>query len=63
MAKSTVRKYENQASRTPSLRPAPRPSPKLQLAHVETLPANPEPQPEEERKNLVLKLIDFLETF
>jgi hypothetical protein len=63
MGKSKVRKYENQASRPPTLKQAPRPSPKLQLAREETLSANPEPLAEEERKSLVLKLIDFLETF
>jgi hypothetical protein len=63
MPKLKVRKFEQQASRSPSLKAAPRPSPKLQLAREESLQANPDSLPEEERKSLVLKLIDFLETF
>jgi hypothetical protein len=62
MAKTTVLKFEQGASRSPFLKPAPRPS--LQhVAREEDLPVNPEPHAEEERKSLVLKLIDFLETF
>jgi hypothetical protein len=63
MAESKVRKFEHQAPRSPSFKPAPRPSPKLQPAREEALPVEPKPLAEEERKSLVLKLIDFLETF
>jgi len=63
MAKSNVRKFEHQSSRSLSLKPAPRPSPKPQPARKEALPDDPEPLAEEERKSLVLKLIDFMETF
>jgi hypothetical protein len=63
MAKSKVLKFEPQSSRSPAFKPAPRPFPKPQPAREEILRVYPEPLAEEERKSLVLKLIDFLETF
>ena len=63
MANSKVHKFEQQSSLPPSLKANPRPAPKRQVTHKESLPVDPETLLEEDQKNLVLKLIDFLETF
>jgi len=63
MANSKVHKFEQQTLQPPSLKANPHPSSKRQVTHKESLPLSPEMLPNEEQKSLVLKLIDFLETF
>ncbi len=63
MAKTKVRKLEANSPRITALNLARRPAPEAQAPKVEAAPADQPLPAQEERKNLVLKLIDFLEAF
>ena len=63
MAKQKARKYEANTQKATSLKPVHRPSLKAPGPQDVKVPIVEQPQSEEERRTLVLKLIDFLEAF